>query len=273
MIEATAFMVPTHRYNELNGPWLERAFYNEVRAHNVSFDRNYVAGCWTDFYGNRGRPEPVLAFLRSLPPQGDYFTLIQHCRGFHGEWPKNLLVFSAGGVGDVPIPLLVPSLTPNFTDRCRKHRISFMGNFKGAHDLTGARSKMMNALMGCPDFHPLPFGSFAAYCQSLRESVFVLCPRGYGRTSFRLYETLAMNSIPVYIWDDVEWLPYRDVLDWPSFAISLNVGRIAELPEILGSLDEPTIRQMQEAGRAVYADYFTIPGLVTQIQRMVVSRA
>jgi hypothetical protein len=71
MIRAAEFMGPSHRYRELAGPWLERAFYQEVMAQKTVFDRDYVAGFWTDYYVNGGRPEQVLKYLRGLPEKSD----------------------------------------------------------------------------------------------------------------------------------------------------------------------------------------------------------
>jgi hypothetical protein len=42
----------------------------------------------------------------------------------------------------------------------------------------------------------------------MQRSLFNLAPRGFGRASFRLTELIQMGLIPVYLWDDVEWLPY-----------------------------------------------------------------
>ena len=37
----------------------------------------------------------------------------------------------------------------------------------------------------------------------MHESVFHLCPRGHGPTSYRLYEALQADTIPIYIWEHV----------------------------------------------------------------------
>ena len=39
----------------------------------------------------------------------------------------------------------------------------------------------------------------------IRDSDFHLCPRGNGPTSYRLYEALQAETIPIYIWAEV-WL-------------------------------------------------------------------
>jgi hypothetical protein len=37
----------------------------------------------------------------------------------------------------------------------------------------------------------------------IQDSEFHLCPRGYGPTSYRLYECLQAETIPIYIWAKV----------------------------------------------------------------------
>ena len=56
------------------------------------------------------------------------------------------------------------------------------------------------------------------FVELMSRSVFALCPRGYGRTSYRMYEALQLGCIPVYIHDE-SWLPYADELDWREFAV------------------------------------------------------
>jgi hypothetical protein len=103
----------------------------------------------------------------------------------------------------------------------------------------------------------------------MARSTFSLCPRGLGRASFRLYEALSVGSIPIYLWDDVEWLPYRDQLDWTEFSLSLPVSRIGDLPEMLRSLAPDRIARMQRRIAQVYDSHFTLPGACRQILAMV----
>ena len=56
----------------------------------------------------------------------------------------------------------------------------------------------------------------------IKESYFSICPRGYGPTSFRLYESIQMGTVPIYI-SDKFFLPYIEFLDWSEFAILLFV--------------------------------------------------
>lgn len=65
------------------------------------------------------------------------------------------------------------------------------------------------------------------FAEVLLESSFVLCPRGAGTSSFRLYEVLAAGRVPVIIADD--WVPPQGP-DWNSFAIRWPESQIEELP-------------------------------------------
>jgi hypothetical protein len=44
----------------------------------------------------------------------------------------------------------------------------------------------------------------------ISRSKFNLAPRGFGRTSYRLAEIIQIGRIPVYLYDDISWLPYEE---------------------------------------------------------------
>ena len=67
------------------------------------------------------------------------------------------------------------------------------------------------------------------YTDALAESLFVLCPRGIGTASLRLFETLEAGRAPVIIADD--WLPPPHI-DW-SFALQVAERDIGAIPELL----------------------------------------
>jgi hypothetical protein len=83
------------------------------------------------------------------------------------------------------------------------------------------------------------------FIEKTLHSKFALAPRGYGKSSFRFFEIFQLGCIPIYVWDDVEWLPYKDILDYSKFCISLNVSDINKLPELLGQIDETKYNEMK----------------------------
>lgn len=74
------------------------------------------------------------------------------------------------------------------------------------------------------------------------DSALVLATRGVGATSFRLYESLAAGRVPVYVWRDLLWLPYRNAGEslWGPEGVAVVVegssataALAAGLPELL----------------------------------------
>ncbi len=106
---------------------------------------------------------------------------------------------------------------------------------------------------------------YAAYHRLIAQSRFTLCQRGFGPTSFRLYETLALGSIPIYIWDDFPWLPYEDKLDWTRLALILQASDLDRLPELIQSTTDDQQQNMLDYAASHFDNYFSYPGVCEQI--------
>ena len=72
------------------------------------------------------------------------------------------------------------------------------------------------------------------YIQTLARSKFVLCPRGIGPSSWRLFETMRMGRVPVVISDD--WVPPGGI-DWESFVVRVPEAEVNSIPERLTELE------------------------------------
>jgi len=68
------------------------------------------------------------------------------------------------------------------------------------------------------------------YRKVVARSKFVLCPRGWGTSSFRLYETLAAGRVPVIVSD--EWVP-SPAPDWNACSIRVAQSEVATIPALL----------------------------------------
>jgi hypothetical protein len=77
----------------------------------------------------------------------------------------------------------------------------------------------------------------------IHRSKFVLCPRGKGPSSHRLYETLAAGRVPVVISDD--WLPPPGV-PWDECSVRIAEADAAVTASILEQL-EPRWSELAEA--------------------------
>jgi hypothetical protein len=88
------------------------------------------------------------------------------------------------------------------------------------------------------------------------NSKFALAPRGYGRSSFRFFEIFLLGSIPIYIYDDIERLPYMDVLNYKDFCISIHESDIDKLPNLLNNITEEQYNTMWSNFNKI-SHYFT----------------
>jgi len=83
------------------------------------------------------------------------------------------------------------------------------------------------------------------FAQTMAESKFMLCPRGIGTSSYRLFETLEAARAPVVIAD--QWVPTPHI-DW-DFAVRVSERDINSIPDILRSIED----EAEDRGRAARA--------------------
>lgn len=93
------------------------------------------------------------------------------------------------------------------------------------------------------------------YIELLGDSTFSLCPRGTGVSSVRLFESMAMNSIPVIIADGYK-KPFREFIDWDKFSIQILEKDINKINDILKSIPEKEIKNKQKFLKSIYNTYF-----------------
>jgi Exostosin family. len=91
------------------------------------------------------------------------------------------------------------------------------------------------------------------YARIMLESRFVLCPKGLGSSTFRLFETLKAGRVPVIISD--AWIPPLGP-EWERFALFVRESRIAQIPRWLEAM-EPRAVEMGLAARAAWEDWFS----------------
>lgn len=90
------------------------------------------------------------------------------------------------------------------------------------------------------------------YRELLERSKFVLCPRGMGVSSFRLFEVMASGRVPVIISD--EWVAPPGP-DWNAFSIRVSENQIAQIPRILEAA-ESRFDAMAPLARQAYDEWF-----------------
>ncbi len=95
----------------------------------------------------------------------------------------------------------------------------------------------------------------AHYRRTLLRSKFVLCPRGAGTSSIRLFETLAAGRVPVLISD--QWMPPAGP-DWNNISFRVRESEAAAVPLLLEAA-EAQFPRMAQAAREAHASWFSPP--------------
>ena len=261
------------------GRYMEEFFFDYFQQNKSSFAETgfiYIPAFWTNFQIDEHFPKYKDALQQELdeavkqfPETTKFFTVVQYDDAVRLTLPKNTLVFGACS-GHIPLPLIYEDITqsldniPKVSFSDKPALASFVGSVTSP-----ARHALYNfqKTSGAPWFintcdwtNNVRQDRAILYADVSRQSKFVFAPRGYGRSSFRFFEVFKLGSIPIYIWDDVEWLPYKDELNYENFCISVHVNDIASLQGKLGSITEDTYNNMIENYKKV-KEYFTLPGM------------
>jgi len=190
-----------------------------------------------------------------------------------GEMP-NVLVLSGGGYGHVPVPLFKQpeKLQERKPMAQRKLLTNYMGSNRNApHDM---RAKMIQTLketaakLGFKDRIHVGFAN--DWRKVMCNSKVSLCPRGYGRTAFHLVETLQMGLIPVHVYLDIPWVPYRHLFE--SIGFSTDVPGLPALLKRLQNMTDSELEQMEARGLQLRESHFTVEGMLRQVSSFLTGR-
>ena len=126
------------------------------------------------------------------------------------------------------------SFVGSSSHRCRKQVVALADNSKGIKDTSDFNvwdSSYPERQMQSMDF-----------AQTMAESRYMLCPRGIGTSSYRLFETMEAQRAPVVISD--HWVPPPHV-DW-DFLVRVKQRDIKTIPELLRSISD----EAEDRGKA-----------------------
>jgi hypothetical protein len=136
-----------------------------------------------------------------------------------------------------PSPDLLFSFMGSRTHRVRE-RVLGLKHQRGLLEDTTAPVHAPTRGMGAP---------LDEYARVIARSKFVLCPRGHGPSSFRLYETLWAGRVPVVISD--AWVPPPRI-DWSRCVVRVPEREVSDIPARLERC-EPAWGDMVAAGSEV----------------------
>lgn len=269
-LRPNSLIIPYPNYHK--GDYFEEYFFKRFTKEYPKGEVNgvkYIPIFWTNCYTNkvfRGVNYNIQNVLNTLNQEDKYFTISQHDDCVYEELPKKTLIFSMGGnkIGDnvIPIPLICSPI--GISNKNKEINVSFVGSL--THPL---RTDLYNKYKNSDDFIFLTKNwnldtgeeNVNKFKEITSKSYFTLAPRGYGKTSFRLYEAMQLDSVPVYVYDE-PWLPWEDELDWSKFCVLIDKNNVDNIKNILENVDYVS---MVKYKNEVYNDYFTYNGVYINI--------
>lgn len=265
---------PMHEYANYSGPWLENIFISRFIDKPLSYFQGFIPIFvqWIDAQILRGKHFGNIdrSLAKIIRPDVIYLAISQGDVGLDGmsvNFP-NILVLSAGGYGHVPIPLIRSEMEyvepGTFTQD-----LSFFGEV----GWRGRRGEMLTKVKKLVDVYGLNYkqGIGSHWASEMQKSRFNLAPSGYGRSSFRFTESIQMGRIPVLMYDDTPWIPYRNT--------SISVEVFGFIAGLRGSDDtiEIMIQKIQSQSQEDFhrhlkslkelRKYYTYEGLMIQIEQ------
>jgi hypothetical protein len=254
------------------GEYLEDYFMKRFMEDPDGFERYFIPVGWTTSY-IEDKTGGLQDLLNQLDPDKKYFTVAQHDDAIREKLPPDTISFNAGGNGGgIPIPLIC---SPIPSEIALEQKTSIFASFVGSITHS-ARANMMISLQDKTGYRlatrrwtdSVPQSDQDAFMDITSKSAFCLCPRGYGKSSFRLYEAMQLGAIPVYIYD-TPWLPFTDELKWNEFSVLVHIDHIFDLDNILkeyGS-NPAHMLNMKNRMREVWESHFSMEGLFNQIKK------
>jgi hypothetical protein len=272
----TFINAPIHEYANYEGPWVENLFISKYKEKPLSFFNGFIPIFvqWIDTQILRGRHfDNIHAELNAIiRPDVLYIAISQGDVGLGkiGTAHPNILVLSAGGYGHIPLPLIRGEIPWTIQTNRFEQDIGFFGMYKTWYSQTRptilatieAESEKLNMTYKQSQGH--------TWQRDMEYSQFNLAPRGYGRNSFRFSESIQMGRIPVFIYDDVAWLPYQNTsisIEKYGFFAGLN-NPINSLAKVVFDMKSLSTNEydLKLKNLEIARTYFTYDGLFKEFE-------
>jgi len=274
----------SHPPHQGSNPLIEERALAYFSSQDIDSDYIYIPIQWTMYHcSNRfgkdtQKVKELQDWCNSLTekfPDEKFFTVVPYDDGTLVSIDRCKIFASSNSPKSpksdtteyLPIPLLSQP-HPGKIVEDKKYKVGFVGR----NDTHKMRKEMIEKLQGNPEYK-FVVNISGDLTSPMREvgfnSMFGLSPRGYGPASFRMYETMQMGGIPIYISDEF-WLPFADEIEWDKAALLVKDTEIETIPDLVnGLIESGEYKNYQEYGRMVYDKYLTWDGTLNQITKTI----
>jgi hypothetical protein len=158
-----------------------------------------------------------------------------------------------GFVGNIPDACKSPKWLYSFVGAARSHTRQQVLNLRHPNGLIDNTSDRFNAFqLSAMDADERSRGQ-RRYAEILADSKFILCPGGFGASSYRLFEAMESGRVPVIISD--QWVEPEGP-EWSRFSVRVREADVEGIPSLLESV-EPRWREMSVEARSAWEAWFS----------------
>jgi hypothetical protein len=271
-----------------NGLYKEEYFLKKFLENKPNTKRKYIPVLWTNFQiegwfqsQKKNMQNSLDEWIRNNPCEYGYFTVVQHDDACLLKLPENTIIYGSCS-GSIPIPLIYQDLN-NILENIPKKRFndknilcSFVGNITTNGVQPNVRALIFNILSHSNNFHLINSGGWNPIVNKQNQNIFInttinskfaLAPRGYGRSSFRFFEIFKLGTIPIYVWNDLDWLPFKDEIDYNKLCINIHYSQLNNLENILLNITENDYNNMLNYYNTI-KHLFNVEGLYDKIIKL-----
>jgi hypothetical protein len=268
-----------------NGLYKEEYFLKTFLENNPITKRKYIPALWTNFQiegwfqSYKVNMQNILDdWILNNPCENGYYVVVQHDDNCLLKLPENTIIYGSCS-GSIPIPLIYQDKHNNLENISKKNfddktiLCSFVGNITSNNVIPNVRELMFNKLTSKKNFRLINSGGWNPivnknnqdlFINNTLNSKFALAPRGYGRSSFRFFEIFKLGTIPIYIWNDIDWLPFKDEINYNKLCINIHCSQLDDLENILLNIDKEKYNNMLNYYTTI-KHLFSVEGLYEKI--------
>jgi hypothetical protein len=248
-----------------NGLYIEEYCCKKFFEENPILKRKYIPVKWTNFqiegwfqHKKYEMQQLLNEWIKNNPSENGYFTVVQYDDGPLLQLPENTIVYGACS-GNIPIPLIYEDKNNTLESYSKKTfnqkeiLCSFIGNITSNNVIPNVRKEMFDKFNNNPNFKMINSGGWTPdvnknlqnlFINTTVNSKFALAPRGYGRSSFRFFECFQLGTIPIYIWNDLDWSPFQNIIDYKKLCVVIHISELNNLENKLLSITEEEYNNM-----------------------------
>jgi len=236
-----SFRYPKHNKDfGVEQDFLEYLLRNQeiLTDNSHAADWHYLPVFWTRWhlnhdYARTGLRELQAKIDRCILNDSKTFTICQYADGLLVRLGSAKIFQASRKTGkEIDIPVLCSPHRLPFLRPRKKYWASFVGRLS-THHLRQMMAEVFKARKDVFIFDGNKGTRF--YVRKMLQSYIALAPRGYGGSSFRLFEAMQLGVVPFLI-GDLDTRPFKKFINWDE--ISLFSRSASELNDVLDSFSK-----------------------------------